>query len=280
MVWFLVDDGLGEHPKVNAAGLEAIGLWTVCGAYCNRYQTEGFVPDWYVKGKPRGLKLAARLVAANLWHPAVNDEGLPGWQFHQWRENGQRTKEQVEHDREAARIRKQRSRERTREIITVAHARSHGVTLPNGHAVTDAGTHTVTDAETPARSHGAQASPGQSRPEEHGGYVPAEPQTRPSEHCDQHPGGTRDACGACGRARTAATAWDRTRGTERVNRRRAEREAAILDRQQCTLCDADGYRLTPNGPGMWCNHQPLNPGGLKRALETIQAEKGTGNATT
>ena len=102
---------------------------------------------------------------------------------------------------------------------------------------------------------------------------------RPGEHCADHPGGTREACGACARARTAAQQWDRDRRDADRDRRRSEREAAALERSQCQLCDDNGYRLTPNGPGQWCNHQPLNPGGLKRALETIKAEEAS-NATT
>lgn len=95
MVWFNVDDTLSNHPKARAAGLEALGLWVVCGSFCGQYLTDGRVPEWYVKSWPNGLKLAKRLVDAELWSVT---EG--GWIYHQWEER-QRTKAQVEADRRA-----------------------------------------------------------------------------------------------------------------------------------------------------------------------------------
>lgn len=106
MPWFRVDDTLSSHPKARAAGLAAMGLWTVSGAYSAQYLTEGHVPEWYVTGWPQGKKLAAQLVTAGLWMPADG-----GWQFHQWEER-QPTKEQVEADRKATRIRQQQWRDR------------------------------------------------------------------------------------------------------------------------------------------------------------------------
>jgi hypothetical protein len=100
---------------------------------------------------------------------------------------------------------------------------------------------------------------------------------RPPEHCKDHPGGTDQPCGPCRRARIAAAEYDADQAiADRAalhQRRRQEREAAALERDACQLCDHDGYRLTPTGPGQWCNHQPLNPGGLQRALAAITAEK-------
>lgn len=81
---FRVDDALHSHPKARQAGLEAMGLWNLCGSYCMGYLTDGFVPEWYVKSWPRGAALAKRLVAAKLWTPAVNDDGDKGWQFHEF----------------------------------------------------------------------------------------------------------------------------------------------------------------------------------------------------
>ena len=127
MVWFNVDDNLGEHPKVEKAGLEAMGLWVVCGSHCARYPAlEGFVRESYVRGKPRGLRLAQRLVAAGLWYP-VEKDGLPGFQFHEWHENGQRTAEQVEQDKAANRARQQRYRAARNAVTnTVTNGVSNG----------------------------------------------------------------------------------------------------------------------------------------------------------
>lgn len=47
MTWFRIDDQLADHPKVMALGddrLSALGLWTMCGTYCSKHLTDGFVP--------------------------------------------------------------------------------------------------------------------------------------------------------------------------------------------------------------------------------------------
>jgi hypothetical protein len=138
MPWFNVDDGLSSHPKTRAAGLPAIGLWTVAGSWASHYLTEGYVPEWFVVSWPQGKRLAAALVSAGLWHEADG-----GWQFHQWEERN-RTKEEVETDRAAARARQKNYRDKRR---------SNGVS--NG----------VTDSVTNAVSHTTQALPIQSEPE-------------------------------------------------------------------------------------------------------------------
>lgn len=83
MTWFKVDDGLCAHPKAREAGLPAMGLWVVAGAFCGQNSTGGFVPDWYVQSWPGGRKLAAELVGAGLWIAATVDR-QKGWQFHEW----------------------------------------------------------------------------------------------------------------------------------------------------------------------------------------------------
>ncbi len=129
MPWFKVDDTLSAHPKARAAGLPAMGLWAVAGAYASQYLTEGFVPKWYVNSWPNGPKLAAKLVLAGLWKCA---EG--GWVFHQWSER-QPSKEQVEQDREQARQRQQKYRDAKRSN-RVSHITRNGVTNGVTHAVT------------------------------------------------------------------------------------------------------------------------------------------------
>jgi hypothetical protein len=107
MPWFLVDDDFAFHPKADAAGDAAIGLWTRAGSYCMRYLTEGFVSAAdlrQLRAKPTQIKA---LVAAGLW---IEVEG--GYQFHDWR---QRTKAQVEADRAAAAERQRRRRAKDRE---------------------------------------------------------------------------------------------------------------------------------------------------------------------
>lgn len=121
MPWFKVDDTLASHPKARIAGLAAMGLWTVAGAWSSQHLTEGFVPDWYVKSWPNGSKRAADLVKSGLWHDAEN-----GWVFHQWDER-QPSKEQVEAERAATRERQKRFRE-SRRNAPVSNGVDNGVT--------------------------------------------------------------------------------------------------------------------------------------------------------
>ena len=52
MPWFTVDDAFhsdDKTSKVLAAGVvgrEAIGLWTLAGAWCMQQLTDGFVPEY------------------------------------------------------------------------------------------------------------------------------------------------------------------------------------------------------------------------------------------
>ena len=104
MPWFNTDSKLHSHPKPRRAGLEAMGLWAVAGAYCADILTDGFVPDWYIETWPKGHKLAQKLIEAQLW-----DQADGGYQFRSWAEY-QRTKEQVEEAKAEARERQRRHR--------------------------------------------------------------------------------------------------------------------------------------------------------------------------
>jgi len=99
MPWFNADDKMHGHPKVRVAGLEAIGLWVVCGTYCTDYLTDGRVPSWYVLSWPKGKQLADKLIKSGFWEKADDD-----YQFLSWDEY-QRTKEKVLEDRKEARDR-------------------------------------------------------------------------------------------------------------------------------------------------------------------------------
>src|SRR3954447_24779403 len=120
MPWFKVDDTLHSHPKTRKAGLEAIGMWSVAGSYCMAYKTDGFVPEWFVGSWPKGRKLADELVKAGKWEMGEKD-GEAGWFFHDWFDY-QPSADEIEADREHARDRQRRHRERLRE------ARSNGGT--------------------------------------------------------------------------------------------------------------------------------------------------------
>ena len=43
MAWVNSENKTYSHPKPRKAGLEAMGLWLVCGTYCTDYFTDGLV---------------------------------------------------------------------------------------------------------------------------------------------------------------------------------------------------------------------------------------------
>lgn len=100
MAWFNADDKMHSHPKPRKAGLEAMGLWLVCGTYCTDYLTDGLVPAWYVDSWPKGKQLAQKLIKAGFWTPTEEDYRFLSWDEYQ------RTKKQVEEDKAKARERK------------------------------------------------------------------------------------------------------------------------------------------------------------------------------
>ncbi len=113
MPWFKVDDTLHSHPKPRRAGLAAYGLWSLAGSYSMAYKLDGFVPDDYVAGWRGGAAQAAALVKVGAWK-RVERDGEWGYQFHNW-EHFQPSSDEIERDREHARLRQQRRREKQRE---------------------------------------------------------------------------------------------------------------------------------------------------------------------
>ena len=84
-MWFKVDDQLAFHPKVMAAGNEAIGLWVRAGAWCSAYLTDGRIPKAVAHSMAsdmaNAIALANSLVMAKLWV----DDG-DHYVFHDWEE--------------------------------------------------------------------------------------------------------------------------------------------------------------------------------------------------
>ena len=100
MAWFKVDDGLDEHPKALAAGVEAMGLWVLAGSYAGRNLTDGFVPkrvlNRWVSAK-RAHRLALILKNSGLWDADTVD-GVEGYRFHDWADrNPTRAQKAAEH---------------------------------------------------------------------------------------------------------------------------------------------------------------------------------------
>ncbi len=108
--WFKVDDTFHSHPKPRSAGLSAVGLWALAGSFAMAYKRDGAVPEFFVDGfKREGQKAAGLLVETGLWVP----DGK-GYQFHDWHDF-QPSADEIELDREHARMRQRRRREKQRE---------------------------------------------------------------------------------------------------------------------------------------------------------------------
>jgi hypothetical protein len=128
MTWVRLDDAFTEHPKVVAAGPLAAWLHVCALAYCNRNLTDGHVPASVARRLAdidNPAEAIAALVANGLWD---KDEG--GYRIHGYLEY-QPAKEQVLHERELAKERQARAREKrvtpdvtreSRRDMTVSHA--------------------------------------------------------------------------------------------------------------------------------------------------------------
>lgn len=127
ITWFKVDDGLPTHHKVlsiprGRRRREAVGSWTLAGAWCSGNKTEGRIPKPALVDLDIPQKVADDLVAAGLWR----DEGLH-YQMHDFLDYNP-TAEQVTKARTDAAERQRRARERARErrnkgdVSRVSHA--------------------------------------------------------------------------------------------------------------------------------------------------------------
>lgn len=148
MVWFRVDDGFPDHPKVEAmlAGSHAphaIALWTLAGAWCARQLTDGAISFAKVArlGIARHAQGAAELVRVGLW-----ERSETGYRFHDWAEM-QPLREDVTSSRAA-----NADRQRKRRNALVAHPVTRDVTRDNGVS------HSVSHS-TPARAFPVPSRP-------------------------------------------------------------------------------------------------------------------------
>lgn len=105
MPWFNVEDNLCFHPKAITAGNAAVGLWVRAGSWSMQTLTDGEVPTEIARAIGTAAD-AKRLVKAGLWIPKDD-----GYVFHEW-VGRQRSRVRVEADREAARQRQERLRNR------------------------------------------------------------------------------------------------------------------------------------------------------------------------
>lgn len=134
MTWFKVDDRFHSHQKVlmlAADGeLAALGLWVIAGSWAADQLTDGWIPQYVASRLDADFAIHAdALVRVALWECDVRN-GIAGWQFHGWNEEGrQPTAEKVLADRKATADRVARFRDRKSNGVTndVTNGR---VTLP------------------------------------------------------------------------------------------------------------------------------------------------------
>ena len=116
MAWGALDDKMHSHQKVARAGLEAIGLWTLCKSWVCDNLTDGFIPfeiaQRYAGSAKRARDLANALIdcggagRAGLWEPR---EG--GYQMHDYLDYDDSAAD-IRARREAERVKKERWRNR------------------------------------------------------------------------------------------------------------------------------------------------------------------------
>jgi len=132
--WFRLDDSFHGHPKVIAAGNEAIGLYVRCGTYAAEHLTDGFIPEDIAvlygaqdtgsrrnpgTGKPETL--GETLVRTKLWRRA-----RAGWRMRDYLDYNP-SKKAVDNDRRQAAERQRRRRG------TIPSRRDNGVTSTVTH---------------------------------------------------------------------------------------------------------------------------------------------------
>jgi hypothetical protein len=118
MPWFRLDESFHSHPKVMAAGNEAVGLYVRCGTYAAEHLTNGFIREDIAvlygacdtgsrrnpgTGKPETL--AETLVRTKLWRRTRG-----GWKMPDYLDYNP-SKEAVDNERKNAAERQRRRRE-------------------------------------------------------------------------------------------------------------------------------------------------------------------------
>ena len=104
MVWIRIDDQIAHHPKFTAAGPVAAWLWVCGNGYCNKYLTDGLIPEAGLKAVadvPNVKKWADRLVAVGLWERT--EQGYRVHDFHDHNPTAAEVKEKRRKDRDRKR---------------------------------------------------------------------------------------------------------------------------------------------------------------------------------
>ncbi len=125
MPYAQLDDGLFAHRKAKRTSDAALGLWVRGLTYAARYLTDGFLDETFVEDFVRGRarqRAAEELVDRGWWEPRGG-----GYQIKDYLDYN-RSRAQVEADREKARERQSRVRDKRRQSTLPWTLESSGVT--------------------------------------------------------------------------------------------------------------------------------------------------------
>lgn len=268
-MWFKVDDGFYDHPKLVGVPMASRGLWVTAGSYCSRHLTDGVI-SWRQIRALGGTKAQVRgLLDAGLWRAIGERSGSESFAFHDWIES-QPTKSSVLDARERERNKKAKWREAKGKK---AADQQEGGNVHGGQ---------VGHGDRGQNRPSTVSRPDPTRPDPYiGASAQLSPSARddspPSDRCLAHVGVEHPpACGGCAQARRDLEAWQTEKRRAAIEAERewratqADAERAAID--DCDLCDDRGYRNR-----RVCNHDPTEDERRRRGLaeaRSILAEKG------
>lgn len=212
MTWVRLDDLFDEHPKVRMAGQSAAWMYVAGLCYSSRHLTNGLIPSAALAGLgqfpgTKAKKLAATLVEVGLW-----EKDPQGYRIHDYLK-WNRSREQVENERQAAKDRMTKLRKGSADVRPNNGRSSPEVREQEAEA----------EGETEAKNSSAAATP----------YSP--PERACDESCPSWE--TLVGCERCGAARMLAeytVGWLKT-FAGRITATQAETLRDMAERTPCTI---------------------------------------------
>jgi hypothetical protein len=118
MAWFALDDGFDTHPKVRKAGNAAVGLFVRLGVHATKHLTEGYLDGTIVRDYGTAATIRKLVTVGMLHEPGHSCSRCPqpaddGYYIHDYLDYN-KSRQQIEAAREAARKRQQRGRDTAR----------------------------------------------------------------------------------------------------------------------------------------------------------------------
>ncbi len=159
MSWFPFDDKAHSDDRFRRAGLAAVGLYAMAGAYCADQLTDGFVPDWFVRQFANGSRTVRVLVAEGLLTRRAGEGGVNGYQFVEFPESLTRAANEE-------RKRKWRDDKRKRKS-----GNDFSVVRSTGGSATESGADSTAERRMESTSETTRIPPVQSPESKERGYV-------------------------------------------------------------------------------------------------------------